>query len=142
MGRPTSAAPHGFIGTSERASVIPARKKSAQRCIPITGSRLVRMRVCCLRSQWSIRPLRHLLRKRRMHDALAIKEALSRRLRLDAIAEGTLGIKKIGRGLQAQTWWREGNILKTTRLLPKRRGDYQAHPRSCAHARLSFLQRT
>src|SRR5918992_4671670 len=97
MGRPTSAAPQGFIGTSERASVIPARKKSAQRCIPITGSRLVRMRVCCLRSQWSIRPLRHLLRKRRMHDALAIKEALGRRLRLDAIAEGTLGIKKIGR---------------------------------------------
>ena len=45
-----------------------------------------------------------------MHDALAIKEALGRRLRLDAIAEGTLGIKKIGRGLQAQTWWREGNI--------------------------------
>jgi DEAD/DEAH box helicase domain-containing protein len=41
-----------------------------------------------------------------------ISGALGRRVRLDSIAEGTLGTKKSGSGLQAQVWWKEGNIEK------------------------------
>lgn len=41
-----------------------------------------------------------------------ISGALGRRVRLDSIAEGTLGTKKSGSGLQAIQWWREGNIKK------------------------------
>lgn len=41
-----------------------------------------------------------------------VKNVLGRRLRLDSLAEGTLGKKKSGNGLEAQTWWREGNIEK------------------------------
>ncbi|NTV44277.1 MAG: hypothetical protein HGA67_01100 [Candidatus Yonathbacteria bacterium] len=39
-----------------------------------------------------------------------VKNALGRRIRLDAIAEGTLGKNKIGHGLEAIKWWREGRI--------------------------------
>lgn len=38
--------------------------------------------------------------------------ALGRRLRLDAIAEGTLGMKKSGSGSQSLQWWRAGEIDK------------------------------
>ena len=31
---------------------------------------------------------------------------------LDAVAAGTLGTSKIGHGLQAVTWWKEGKIDK------------------------------
>ena len=41
-----------------------------------------------------------------------ISGALGRRVRLDSIAEGTLGTKKSGSGLQAIQWWREGNVKK------------------------------
>jgi len=41
-----------------------------------------------------------------------ISEELGRRVRLDSIAEGTLGKKKIADGLQAMRWWKEGNIAK------------------------------
>jgi uncharacterized protein YprB with RNaseH-like and TPR domain len=37
-----------------------------------------------------------------------IRNVLGRRLRLDNIAEATLGKKKSGSGLQAVRWWREG----------------------------------
>jgi len=37
---------------------------------------------------------------------------LGRRVRLDAIADGTLGKKKIASGIQAMQWWKEGNIKK------------------------------
>ena len=37
-----------------------------------------------------------------------IKNVLGRRLRLDNIAEATLGKKKSGSGLQAVRWWKEG----------------------------------
>lgn len=40
----------------------------------------------------------------------AIKESLGRRLRLDSVAEATVGAKKLGTGLMAIKWWREGNI--------------------------------
>lgn len=37
-----------------------------------------------------------------------IKDTFGRRMKLDQIAEGTLGIKKSGHGLEAVTWWRNG----------------------------------
>jgi DEAD/DEAH box helicase domain-containing protein len=39
-----------------------------------------------------------------------IKRSLGRRLRLDSVAEATVGAKKSGHGLQAVRWWREGKI--------------------------------
>ena len=46
-------------------------------------------------------------------DLLAeIKKSLGRRIKLDTIAEATLGIKKSGNGLEAVTWWKEGKIEK------------------------------
>ncbi|MBV9159105.1 MAG: ribonuclease H-like domain-containing protein [Candidatus Kaiserbacteria bacterium] len=41
-----------------------------------------------------------------------IKNSLGRSLRLDAIADGTLGVKKIGSGAQSLQWWRAGEIDK------------------------------
>ena len=41
-----------------------------------------------------------------------IKESLGRRLRLDSVAQATLGAKKSADGLQAVRWWREGEIKK------------------------------
>ena len=44
-------------------------------------------------------------------DILAeVKKVLGRRIRLDSVAEGTLGKKKSGDGLQAVRWWKEGDI--------------------------------
>jgi len=37
-----------------------------------------------------------------------IKAALGRRLRLDTVAEATLGVNKSGHGLQAVQWWADG----------------------------------
>jgi DEAD/DEAH box helicase domain-containing protein len=37
-----------------------------------------------------------------------IKNSLGRRLKLDTIAEATLGINKSGHGLEAVTWWKQG----------------------------------
>lgn len=39
-----------------------------------------------------------------------IKQALGRRLRLDSVAQATVGAKKSADGLQAVRWWREGKI--------------------------------
>jgi DEAD/DEAH box helicase domain-containing protein len=41
-----------------------------------------------------------------------VKNVLGRRLKLDNIAEATLGKKKSGDGLQAQTWWDQGLVDK------------------------------
>lgn len=41
-----------------------------------------------------------------------VYSALGRRLRLDTIAEGTLGVKKTGSGAQSLQWWRAGEIDK------------------------------
>lgn len=41
-----------------------------------------------------------------------IKTQYGRRMRLDQIAEGTLGKNKLGHGLEAIKWWQEGNIEK------------------------------
>jgi len=44
-------------------------------------------------------------------DILAsIKDSLGRRLRLDSVAQATIGAKKSADGLQAVRWWREGKI--------------------------------
>jgi DEAD/DEAH box helicase domain-containing protein len=37
-----------------------------------------------------------------------VKKVLGRRLRLDTLAEATLGTQKSGHGLQATQWWKEG----------------------------------
>ncbi len=53
------------------------------------------------------------LSKIRSIDLLAeIKNVLGRRLKLDSIAEATLGRKKTGSGLDAITWWRNGEVEK------------------------------
>lgn len=41
-----------------------------------------------------------------------IQKAYGRRMKLDQLAEGTLGTKKSGHGLDAIKWWKEGNIQK------------------------------
>jgi DEAD/DEAH box helicase domain-containing protein len=41
-----------------------------------------------------------------------VQNIVGRRLRLDAIADGTLGKKKIGDGAQSLKWWRAGEIDK------------------------------
>ncbi|WKZ26547.1 MAG: ribonuclease H-like domain-containing protein [Candidatus Paceibacterota bacterium] len=41
-----------------------------------------------------------------------IKESFGRRMKLDQIAEGTLGIRKSGFGLQATEWWKKGEVEK------------------------------
>jgi hypothetical protein len=41
-----------------------------------------------------------------------IKNVTGRRFKLDHIAEGTLGVNKSGHGLQAITWWKQGEIDK------------------------------
>ncbi len=40
-----------------------------------------------------------------------IRNSLGRRLRLDDVAQATIGAKKSGHGLQAIKWWREGDIV-------------------------------
>jgi DEAD/DEAH box helicase domain-containing protein len=39
-----------------------------------------------------------------------IRTASGRRMSLDQVAEATLGKKKIAHGLQAVTWWKQGDI--------------------------------
>ena len=41
-----------------------------------------------------------------------IKNSVGRRMKLDQVAEGTLGVRKSGDGLQAITWWKNGEIDK------------------------------
>lgn len=41
----------------------------------------------------------------------SIKDSLGKRLRLDTIAQATIGAKKSGNGLMAIKWWREGDIV-------------------------------
>ncbi len=39
-----------------------------------------------------------------------IRKSLGRRLRLDSVAQATIGAKKSADGLQAVRWWKEGNV--------------------------------
>jgi DEAD/DEAH box helicase domain-containing protein len=43
---------------------------------------------------------------------LAVQKVLGRRIKLDTLAEATLGKKKSGNGLDAVAWWRNGEIEK------------------------------
>jgi DEAD/DEAH box helicase domain-containing protein len=43
---------------------------------------------------------------------VAVQKSLGRRLKLDSIAEATLNKKKSGNGLEAVTWWKNGEIEK------------------------------
>ena len=44
-----------------------------------------------------------------------IKNSLGRRLKLDTIAEATLGVNKSGHGLEAVTWWKQGKFEEVKR---------------------------
>lgn len=48
-----------------------------------------------------------------------VQGALGRRLKLDAIAEGTLGEKKIGSGGDSVRWWRNGEVDKVRKYCLK-----------------------
>ena len=51
------------------------------------------------------------LTKMKSIDIMAsIRESLGRRLKLDSVAQATIGAKKAGNGLMAIKWWREGDI--------------------------------
>jgi len=39
-----------------------------------------------------------------------MQKSAGRRMKLDQIAEGTLGVKKSGNGLDALRWWKEGRV--------------------------------
>lgn len=53
------------------------------------------------------------LRKIKSLDLLKeIKNSLGRRIKLDTVAEATLGKNKTGHGLEAVTWWRNGEKQK------------------------------
>ena len=60
-----------------------------------------------------------------------IYDVLGRRLRLDAIAEGTLGEKKSGQGLQALEWWRQGLVEKVKEYCLK---DVELTKKLCEYA--------
>ena len=49
----------------------------------------------------------------------SIRLSLGKRLRLDGVAEATLGTKKSGHGLQAIMWWRKGEIEKIKQYCEK-----------------------
>ena len=42
----------------------------------------------------------------------SIRESFGRRVRLDSVAEATLGVGKSANGLQAIAWWKQGEIEK------------------------------
>lgn len=41
-----------------------------------------------------------------------VKTALGRRLKLDTLAEATLGKKKLGHGMESLVWWKNGEVEK------------------------------
>jgi DEAD/DEAH box helicase domain-containing protein len=41
-----------------------------------------------------------------------VKNSLGRRIKLDTLAEATLGKNKLGHGTQATTWWKQGQYQK------------------------------
>lgn len=48
-----------------------------------------------------------------------VYRSLGRRLRLDSIADGTLGEKKSGNGAQSLVWWRNGEVEKVRKYCLK-----------------------
>ncbi len=41
-----------------------------------------------------------------------VRNSIGRRIKMDTIAEATLGIKKTGHGLEAVEWWKNGEVEK------------------------------
>lgn len=72
-----------------------------------------------------------------------VHKAYGRRLRLDAIAEGTLGTKKTGHGSQSVQWWRAGEVDKVRQYcikdveITKRIFDYALEKGSVRYKELS-----
>lgn len=48
-----------------------------------------------------------------------IYDSLGRRIKLDAVADGTLGKKKSGHGGQSLIWWRDGDVEKVRKYCLK-----------------------
>src|SRR3989344_2191538 len=48
-----------------------------------------------------------------------VYDSVGRRLKLDTLAEGTLGEKKIGSGTQSLQWWKAGEVDKVRRYCLK-----------------------
>lgn len=44
-----------------------------------------------------------------------IHNSIGRRVKLDQIAEGTLGVNKSGHGIEATKWWKEGKVEEVKR---------------------------
>ena len=53
-----------------------------------------------------------LSRERSLDLMKEIQQVVGRRLRLDAVADGTLGMRKTGDGAQSLKWWRDKEIEK------------------------------
>jgi DEAD/DEAH box helicase domain-containing protein len=49
----------------------------------------------------------------------SIKHSFGKRVRLDSVAEATLGTKKSGNGLQAIAWWKQGDIDRIKKYCQK-----------------------
>ncbi len=49
----------------------------------------------------------------------SIKNSFGKRVRLDSVAEATLGTKKSGNGLQAIAWWKQGDIDRIKKYCQK-----------------------
>lgn len=71
-----------------------------------------------------------------------VYKTFGRRLRLDAIAEGTLGAKKSGHGSQSVQWWKSGEVDKVRQYclkdveLTKRLYDYALEKNSLKYREL------
>ena len=70
----------------------------------------------------------------------AIKDALGRRIKLDTIAEATLGRKKIGHGLEAIGWWQNGEVERVKEYcLEDVRITKELYEYAVAHKSLKYL---
>mgnify|MGYP001586508466 FL=1 len=70
----------------------------------------------------------------------AIKDALGRRIKLDTIAEATLGRKKIGHGLEAIGWWQNGEVERVKKYcLEDVRITKELYEYAVAHKSLKYL---
>ncbi len=72
---------------------------------------------------------------------LEVEKAAGHRLKLDDIAQGTLGVGKIAEGLDAIRWWREGKLDGNRGILLLRRQGDEARARTRGSSRRAFFQR-
>ncbi len=70
----------------------------------------------------------------------AVKDALGRRIKLDTIAEATLGRKKTGHGLEAIGWWQNGEVERVKEYcLEDVRITKELYDYAVAHKELKYL---